>query len=101
MAHVNHIPSGMHSVTPQLVCAGAVDAIEFDKKAFGAKEESRMLQTDGRLMHAILRIGDSAIMLNDEMPEHATLSPKSLKGSLVTIHLYVDDADAFVERAKK
>jgi len=95
------IPEGMHSVTPHLVCAGAAKAIEFYKKAFGAKEQARMPGPDGRLMHAAVKIGDSVVMLADEMPEWGSLGPASLKGSPVTIHLYVDDADKFVERAVK
>src|SRR5512132_1234441 len=93
------IPEGMHSVTPHLVCAGAAQAIEFYKKAFGAVEEARLPGADGKLMHAMIRIGGSAIMLADEMPEWGSLGPKALKGSPVTIHLYVDDADAFAKRA--
>ena len=93
------IPQGMHSVTPHLVCAGAAQAIEFYKKAFGAVEEGRMPGPDGKLMHAMIRIGDSPIMLADEMPEWGSLGPKALKGSPVTIHLYVEDADAFAKRA--
>ena len=93
------IPQGMRSVTPHLVCAGAAQAIEFYKKAFGAVEEARLPGSDGKLMHAMLRIGDSQIMLADEMPEWGALGPKALKGSPVTIHLYVDDADAFANRA--
>jgi uncharacterized glyoxalase superfamily protein PhnB len=95
------IPEGMHSVTPHLVCAGAADAIEFYKKAFGAVELTRMPGAQGKLMHASIRIGDSTVMLADEMPEWGSLGPKALKGSPVTIHLYVDDADAFVARAVK
>ncbi len=94
-------PEGMHSVTPHLICAGAAKAIEFYKEAFGAVEEARLPGPDGRLMHAAIRIGDSTVMLVDEMPEWGALGPKSLKGSPVTIHLYVDDADAFVARAVK
>jgi uncharacterized glyoxalase superfamily protein PhnB len=98
---VKPIPSDMHTVTPHLVCAGAADAIEFYKKAFGAKEEARLPGPNGRLMHAMVRINGSAVMLVDEMPEWGALGPKSLKGSPVTIHLYVEDADAFVARAEK
>lgn len=94
-------PEGMHSVTPHLVCRGAADAIEFYKKAFGATEQARLPGPDGRIMHAAVLIGDSTVMLVDEMPEWGALSPLSLKGSPVTIHLNVDDADAFVERAVK
>ena len=99
MAQVKPIPDGMHTVTPHLVCAGAAKAIEFYKKAFGAEEGGRLPGPDGRLMHAAIRIGDSTVMLVDEMPEWGSLGPKALKGTPVTIHLYVEDADAFVARA--
>jgi PhnB protein len=98
---VKPIPEDMHAVTPHLVCAGAADAIEFYKKAFGATEGGRLPGPDGKLMHAMIRIGGSAVMLADEMPEWGSLGPKALKGSPVTIHLYVEDADAFVARAVK
>ena len=93
------IPDGMHTVTPHLVCAGASDAIEFYKKAFDATETSRLPAPDGKLMHASIRIGDSTLMLVDEAPQHGMLGPKSLKGSPVIIHLYVNDADAVAARA--
>ena len=94
MSNVSAIPNGMHTVTPHLVCAGAAEAIEFYKKAFNAIETSRLPGPNGRLMHASIRIGDSTVMLVDEMPEHGALGPQSLKGSPVTIHLYVDNVDA-------
>jgi len=90
------IPNDMHSVTPHLVCAGAADAIDFYKKAFNAVEVGRLPGPQGRLMHAMIRIEGSAVMLVDEMPEWGALGPKALKGSPVTIHLYVDDVDAVV-----
>jgi uncharacterized glyoxalase superfamily protein PhnB len=96
---VKPIPDGMHSVTPHLVCDGAGAAIEFYKKAFGATEVGRMAGPDGRLMHAQITIGDSAVMLVDENPQFGMRGPRSLNGTPVTIHLYVADADAFVERA--
>ena len=99
MPKVKAVPDGMHTVTPHLVCAGAADAIEFYKKAFNATELMRLPGQKGRLMHACIRIGDSSVMLVDEMPEWGTLGPKSLKGSPVTVHLAVEDADAFVQRA--
>jgi PhnB protein len=95
------IPQDMHSVTPHLICAGAAKAIDFYKAAFGATETARLPGPDGRLMHAAVKIGDSQVMLVDEMPEWGALGPKSLKGSPVTLHLYVDDVDAFVARAVK
>ena len=98
---IKPIPEHMHSVTPHLVVAGAANAIEFYKKAFGATEEARLPGPGGKIMHAMIRIDGSAIMLVDEMPEWGALGPKALKGSPVTIHLYVEDADAFVARAVK
>ncbi len=96
---VKPIPDGMHSVTPHLVCAGAADAIDFYKKAFKAVEVARMAGKDGKLMHAMIRIGDSAVMLMDEFPEWKAFGPKALKGSPVTIHLAVEDADAVAAQA--
>lgn len=98
---VDPVPNGMHTVTPHLVCAGAADAIEFYKNAFGAEELFRLPMPDGRIMHASVRIGDSMIMLVDEMPEWKCLSPKTLDHSPVTIHLQVPDADAFFAQAVK
>ena len=95
------IPEGMHSLTPHLVCDGAAKAIEFYKAAFGAVEAMRLPGPGGRLMHATLRIGDSALMLVDEFPEMGCLGPKALKGSPVTIHLFVPDVDATVAQAVK
>jgi PhnB protein len=94
-------PEGMSAVTPHLICAGAADAIEFYRRAFGAVEEARLPAPDGRVMHALIRIGGAAVMLVDEMPEWGALGPKALKGSPVTIHLYVKDVDAVFNRAVK
>jgi len=82
---VERIPAGMHTVTPHLICAGAAQAIEFYQRAFGAVELSRLPGVDGKIMHASIRIGDSVIMLNDELPQWGAFGPKSLKGSPVTI----------------
>ena len=101
MPKVTPVPEDMHSVTPHLVCAGAAEAIEFYKKAFGAVEAARLPGPGGKLMHAMIRIGDAAVMLVDEMPEWGALGPKALNGSPVTLHLYVEDADATFERAVK
>jgi uncharacterized glyoxalase superfamily protein PhnB len=99
MAKVKAIPEGMHSVTPHLVCAGAADAIEFYKKAFGATEEMRLPGPDGKLVHGAVRIEGSVVMLVDENPQWGALGPKALKGSPVTIHVYVRDVDGFVAKA--
>jgi uncharacterized glyoxalase superfamily protein PhnB len=98
-SHVKAVPDGMHTITPHLVCRDAAEAIAFYQKAFGAVELARLPGPQGKLLHAMLRIGDSPFMLVDEFPDWGALGPQSLKGSPVTIHLYVEDADAAVERA--
>ena len=90
---------GMHSVTPHMVCAGGGDAIDFDKKAFNAEEIARFQTPQGKLMHGCIRIGDSLIMIADEFPEWGSLGPNALKGSSVTIHLNVNDADRQFQQA--
>lgn len=93
------IPDGFHSLTPHLVCAGAADAIAFYVKAFDAVEVARMPGPDGKLMNAVVRIGDSVLTLVDENSEWGLLGPKALKGSPVAIQLYVEDADATAAQA--
>ena len=98
MANVKPIPDGYHSVTPYLTISGAADAIEYYKKAFGATELFRM-DHQGKVGHAEIKIGDSPIMLADEFPEMAQVSPKTLGGSPVGIMIYVDDVDTIFNRA--
>jgi PhnB protein len=94
------IPEGFHAVTPHLVVRGAVEAIDYYKRAFGAVERFRMAGPDGKdIMHAELVIGDSIIFLCDEVPDRDCRSPQALQGTPVSIHLYVDDADAVFSRA--
>lgn len=96
---VKPIPEGMHTLTPQLVCAGAADAIDFYKRAFGATELFRMPTPEGKIGHAQLKIGDSVIMLTDESKQCNSIGPKTLKGTPVSLYLYVENADAAFERA--
>lgn len=95
----SRIPPGMHSLTPHLVCQSAVEALDFYRRAFGAQELMRLPGSDGRLVHAAMRIGDSTVMLAEEMPEWNSLGPKTLKGTPVTLALYVEDADQAFARA--
>lgn len=97
--NVKPIPEGVHTITPHLVCAGAADAMEFYKKAFNAVEIHRIPGPGGKLMHGAIRIGDSMIMLADEFPEWGSKGPKTLGGTPVTIHMYVDDVDAVFAQA--
>jgi PhnB protein len=98
---VKPIPKGYGTVTASLTVGGGVDAIKFYKKAFGATEVMRMLGPGGSIMHAELIIGDTQIMLNDEMPAHNVKSPKSFGGSPVTFFIYVENADVAIKKAVK
>jgi uncharacterized glyoxalase superfamily protein PhnB len=93
MSYVKHIPDGMQTITPHIVCAGAAEAIEFYKKAFNAIELFRLDGVGGKLMHACIQIGDSKIMMADEFPDWGSVGPNTLKGTPVTLHFYVEDAD--------
>jgi PhnB protein len=96
---VKPIPDGYHSVTPYLTVNDAARAIEFYKRAFGAKETVRMQGPPGKIGHAELKIGDSFVMLADEMPGSGTRSPQSLGGSSVNIFVYVTDVDSAFKHA--
>ncbi|HEV3106689.1 MAG TPA: VOC family protein [Trinickia sp.] len=96
---VKPIPEGMHSLTPYLVCAGAAEAIEFYKKVFGATELARLPGPDGKIAHAQIKIGDSTLMLTDESPQQEMLGPKAIKGTPVSLYLYVENADKTFEAA--
>jgi uncharacterized glyoxalase superfamily protein PhnB len=102
MAKVRPVPEGHHTVSPHLTVRNGMEAIEFYKKAFGAKELRRAPGPDGKsLMHAELQIGDSRIFLNEEYPQMGNVAPLTLKGTPVTIHLYVEDVDSLYQRAVK
>jgi uncharacterized glyoxalase superfamily protein PhnB len=94
------VPEEYNTVTVTLVADDAAKAIEFYKAAFGATEKSKMPMADGRLMHAEVQIGDSILMLSDEMPEMGAKSAKTLKGSPVALHHYVTDVDSIFAKAK-
>ncbi len=96
---VSPIPAGYHSITPYIFVRGAADAMAFYEKAFGAVEVTRMPGPDGKLMHAEIRIGDSHIMLADEMPEFGNMSPQSLGGISGRLMLYVEDVDSSFSQA--
>jgi len=96
---VKHIPEGYHTFTPYLMIAGAAEALEFYKQAFGATELCRIASPGGQIGHAEIRIGDSIIMLADEAPQMGRRGPKSLGGTPVGLMLYVPDVDAMVKQA--
>lgn len=96
---VKPIPDGFHSITPSLVINNANEAIEFYKKAFDAKEIYRFPTPDGKILHAMIQIGNSFVMMSDEFPTIGLKSPSSIGGTAVTLHLYVEDADKIFKQA--
>ncbi len=96
---VKPIPEGYHSVTPYLIIKGATEAIEYYKRAFGAIELMRMPAPGGKIGHAEIKIGDSPIMLADEFAEIGYKSPQTLRGSPVSIMIYVEDVDTIFGQA--
>ena len=93
------IPEGFGTVTPYLTVNGAAQAIEFYKNAFGAKEVSRSPLPDGKILNAILKIGDSMVMLSDEFPGSQTRAPTSIGTTTVALHIYSEDVDKLWEQA--
>ena len=96
---VQGIPKGYHTLTPSLCVAGAAQAIDFYKRAFGAEELMRYPTPDGKIMHAEIKIGDSIVMLGDEMPEHGAKSPRSYGGTPVGFFFYLENVDSAWKRA--
>jgi PhnB protein len=93
------IPDGFHTSTPSLVVSNSKEAIEFYKEAFDAKEIYQMPAPDGKIMHAMVQIGDSFVMMTDEFPAMGARSPTTIGGTPVTLHLYVEDADKMFNKA--
>ena len=98
---VQPIPDGFRTLTPHVIVKNCSEAIEFYKKAFGAEEVMRMPGPGGTVMYAELQIGNSRLMLNDEFPEFGSHGAATIGGTPVVLHLYVDDCDAWFERAKQ
>ncbi len=96
---VSAIPAGYEGATPYIICDGASTAIEFYKRAFGAKETMRFAALGGTIGHAEIKIGRAIVMLSDEWPEGDCRGPLSIGGSPVSLMVYVKDVDALAQRA--
>jgi PhnB protein len=93
------IPEGYHTVTPYLVMRDAARALDFYKRALGATELLRFDAPGGKIGHAEIKVGDSVIMLADEMPDMGYRGPQSLGGTAVSLMVYVEDVDSQFKRA--
>lgn len=94
------VPKGYHTVTPYLTVRGAAEAMDFFKRALGAREIMRMPGPDGKsVMHAELRIGNSIVMLSDELPTSSCKAPTTLGGTTTMLLLYVPNVDAAFKQA--
>jgi PhnB protein len=93
------IPEGYHALTPYLAVDNAAQAIEFYKRAFGAKERLSMPGPGGTIAHAELEIGDSVVMLSDPFPQSSVKTPKELGGTTAGVFMYVEDVDEVVKQA--
>ena len=92
------IPTGFHSVTPNLAVDGGPEAIDFYRRAFGA-EVVRRLDAGGKVMYAELRIGDAIVTVNDEMPEFDSKAPDPDRPVPISLTIYCDDGDALYAQA--
>lgn len=99
MSKFKPVPAGFHSITPYLSVTDADAAIKFYQRVFGAEEVGRITMGGDTVGHAELQIGNSKLMLAQEMPDWGNQSPQTLGGSPVTIALYVADVDATYQRA--
>jgi uncharacterized glyoxalase superfamily protein PhnB len=101
MSPVKAVPEGFHTITPHLLVRDAKAAIDFYQKAFGAQLVGEIAyMPNGKIMHALLRIGDSLFMLNDEFPEYGAHAPGP-NGSGVSLHIYLENVDEAFARATK
>jgi len=96
---IKPVPDGFGTITPHIVVNEAEKAIEFYKKAFGAQEISKAKGPTGKIIHAMVRIGDSLLMLNDEFPENKVVGPNALGGTPFALHIYTDDPDKMYKQA--
>jgi PhnB protein len=99
MPDVKPIPDGYPHVSPHLSVVGAAKAIDFYTEVLGAAERMRMGTPDGAVAHAEIQVGDSVIMIGEEMPGGTDPSPRTLGGSPVALFVYVEDVDDTFKRA--
>jgi PhnB protein len=99
MTEVSGVPAGMHTITPHIVVRDAVAASEWYQRALGAAERDRLPLPNGKVMYAEVWFGDSPVMVADEFPEFGILSPLTLGGTAVVLHIFTEDVDSAWQRA--
>jgi PhnB protein len=100
------VPDGYHTITPHLVVDDCAKALDFYRQALGAEELVRMPGPGGKILHSEFRIGDSRVMMSDEMPPMSGQpgtykAPTSAGLATGALFLYVPDVDTSFERAVK
>ena len=97
---VKPIPDGYPQVIPYLIVDGAAEAIDFYTSVLGASQRGDTMKApNGKVGHAELSIGDSVIMLADESPDWGAAGPRTVGGTPVTIHVYLEDVDDVFAKA--
>jgi PhnB protein len=99
MSQVRAVPEGMHTITPHIVVRDAMAASEWYQRAFGAQERDRLPLPGGKVMYVEVRFGDSSVMVADEFPDLGVLSPLSIGGTAVVLHMFTDDVETAWQRA--
>ena len=96
---VKAIPDGCSGAIPYLRVKGAVDALAFYQKAFGAVETMRLLMPGGTVGHAEFKINDAVVMLSEEFPDMGIVGPATLGNTSVGLAIYVENVDAAFAKA--
>jgi uncharacterized glyoxalase superfamily protein PhnB len=99
MTEVRAVPAGMHTVTPHIVVGDANAASEWYQQAFGAKERDRLPLPNDKVMYVELWFGDSPVMVADEFPDYGILSPLTIGGTAVVLHIFTEDVERAWQRA--
>jgi PhnB protein len=99
MSQVRAVPEGTHTITPHIVVRDAIAASEWYQRAFGARERDRLPLPGGKVMYVEVRFGDSSVMVADEFPDLGVLSPLSIGGTAVVLHIFTDDVETAWQRA--
>jgi len=92
MIRFDNLPRSGQTLTPYLVVKNGNAMIDFYKKGFGAEVvDAHKVPDSDLIMHATLKIGDNVFFLNDEFPQHDTVSPLTTGSTSSSIHIQVSE----------